>query len=94
VPSYMQEKYDFVCESEDSDTHLYNPFILVFAVFGTILLTLMCCICIIVLRLKGIICQGRGGRRQEIDGMRLEREEETRKKLIKRLDEVLPSKEF
>jgi hypothetical protein len=37
---------------------IYNPFILVFAVFGAILLTLMVCICIIVLRLKGIICRG------------------------------------
>ena len=37
----------------------YNPFVLVFAVFGVILLSLMFCVCIIVLRLKGVICRGR-----------------------------------
>jgi hypothetical protein len=51
------EKFDFVC-NDDDDSTAYNPFILVFAVFGTILLTLMCCICIIVLKLKGYICGG------------------------------------
>lgn len=57
VSSDLQEKFDFICTS-DSTYRVYNPFILVFAVFGAILLGLTFCICIIVLRLKGIICRG------------------------------------
>ena len=61
VPDTYEDKFDFIC-SGDSSYRIYNPFILVFAVFGAILLTLMFCICIIVLRLKGIICRGRNRR--------------------------------
>ena len=65
VPSYLQERFDYMCEN-DEHFRPYNPFILVFAVFGAILFTLMCCICIIVLKLKGLICVGRGPIGQEV----------------------------
>lgn len=58
VPSSYQDEFDFICTSAGEGAN-YNPFVLVFAVFGVILLSLMFCVCIIVLRLKGIICRGR-----------------------------------
>jgi hypothetical protein len=69
APTYMAEKFDFVCD-EEYDSQVYNPFILVFSVFGAILLTLMCCICIIVLRLKGLICHGRQTRQLYLEEQR------------------------
>lgn len=64
VPSYLQEKFDFICEG-DQNFHVYNPLIVVFAVFGAILFTLLCCICIIVLKLKRLICIGANASPQE-----------------------------
>jgi heme exporter protein D len=74
---------------------MYNPFILVFAVFGAILLTLMFCICIIVLRLKGIICRGRylrGMQRQ--NEQRQQQMEQTRAAVLELLDIAVPTKRF
>jgi hypothetical protein len=67
----------------------------VFAVFGAILFTLMCCICIIVLKLKGLICVGSGPIGQEgREQRRQERIEELKRKVIERLEVQLPTKPF
>lgn len=55
VPSGYSSKFDFMCRLYNEDN--YNPFILVFAVFGGVLITLLVCICLIILRIKGYICR-------------------------------------
>lgn len=66
---------------------------MVFAIFGVILVTLMFCICIIVLKLKGIICRGRGVRQRDVQ-REVQRAEELRTRVLEKLEEVLPTKDF
>lgn len=94
VPDSYTEKFEFICAG-DSSYRIYNPFILVFAVFGAILLAMMFCICIIILKIKGIICRGRNG--QSRAQLRAEAQlvsEMNRQRALDQLEKYLPTKEY
>ncbi|CDW89357.1 xaa-pro aminopeptidase [Stylonychia lemnae] len=81
VPDAYSKKFNYIRQIYNDQQ--YNPFILVFAVFGGVLITLLICICLIVLRIKGYICRSsylrqrqaiHEGRQQERNIERLEEE--------------------
>ena len=55
----------------------------------------MCCVCIIVLRLKGVICRGQFLRNMEREmEERASRQEQMLIKVLERLEAVLPDKKY
>eukprot|EP00347_Sterkiella_histriomuscorum_P011993 403370304 len=89
VPDTYSKKFSYICYIYNDNK--YNPFILVFAVFGGVLITLLVCICLIILRIKGYICRASYLRQQQaIHIQRQERNEQELSRLVVAFEKYYP----